>query len=197
VYLWGLDAPVADDLSLDQLDRAELTGSGGVLFVYQALCRARAAGFLPGRLWLVTRNAQDVGTAEAATGLAQAPLWGLGRTIALETPAIWGGLVDLPPTRRGTAGRDASALAAELLSPDGEDQIALREGKRFVARLGRLALDASSPASRRRAARVRTSSRAAWACSDSAWPAGWSRPTVCARSSSPDAARPTKKPGGR
>jgi epothilone polyketide synthase C len=116
------------------------------MFAYQALCKARAAGFLPGRVWLVTRNAQDIGTAEAATGVAQASLWGLGRTMALETPAVWGGLVDLPPARRGTAAQDASALAAELLSPGGEDQVAFREGKRFVARLGRLALESSSPA---------------------------------------------------
>ena len=148
-YLWGLDAPAADDMTVDQLDQAELTGCGGVMFAYQALCQARAAGFLPGRLWLVTRNAQDIGGAETATGVAQAPLWGLGRTIALETPAVWGGLVDLPPARRATAAQDVSALATELLWSDGEDQVALREGKRFVARLGRLALDSSSPAPRR------------------------------------------------
>lgn len=140
VYLGGLDAPEASDLTLARLEWAELAGCGGATFLYQALVAARSAGRFAGRLWLVTRNAQDVGTDEAATGLAQAPLWGLGRTIALEAPALWGGLIDLPPTRRDGRGRDASALAAELLGSDGEDQVALREGGRFVARLDRLRL---------------------------------------------------------
>jgi len=82
--------------------------------------------------------------------VAQAPLWGLGRTIALEAPGMWGGLLDLPSARRGAGPWAASALAAELLGPDGEDQIAVRDGKRYVARLGRLVLDESSPAPRRR-----------------------------------------------
>jgi acyl transferase domain-containing protein/surfactin synthase thioesterase subunit/acyl carrier protein len=141
VYLWGLEAPTAETLTLDLLEQSERTGCGGVISLYQALAQARAAGFFPGRMFLVTRNAQDIGTADVATGVAQASLWGLGRTIALEAPAVWGGLLDLPPTRRNAASRDASVLAAELLSPDGEDQIAFRDGKRFVARLARLALD--------------------------------------------------------
>ena len=149
VYLWGLDAPAAEDLTPERLEHAERLGCGGAMFVYQALCRVRSAGLLTGRLWLITRNAQDIGTAEAATGVAQAPLWGLGRTIALETPAAWGGLVDLPPVQPSAMRQDASAVAAELLSTDGEDQVAFRDGKRFVARLGRLALDSSSPSPRR------------------------------------------------
>ena len=149
VYLGGLDAPAASDLTLARLERAELAGCGGAVFLYQALVAARSGGRFAGRLWLVTRNSQDVGTAQSATGIAQAPLWGLGRTIALEAPALWGGLVDLPPTRREDRQRDAAALAAELLGSDGEDQVALREGRRFVARLGRLTL---APLPRRRGA---------------------------------------------
>src|SRR5262249_54080631 len=148
-YLWGLGAADAEELTLEQLDHAERMGCGGALSVYQALCRARGEGFVPGRLWLIPRNAPDVGRAEGATAPAQAPPWGLGRTIALEAPALWGGLLDLPPAKRGAARREASAIAAELLQPDGEDQVAFRDGKRYVARLERLALDDAPPSPRR------------------------------------------------
>src|SRR5262249_23898212 len=126
-YLWGLGAADAEELTSERLDHAERMGCGGALSVYQALCRARGNGFIPGRLWLVTRNAQDVGTKEPATGVAQALLWGLGRTIALEAPGLWGGLLDLPPARQGDARREARAIPAEVLRPLGEGQVAFRD----------------------------------------------------------------------
>ena len=48
----------------------------------------------PAPMWLLTREATPAG------GIAPDPhaarTWGLGRTLALETPARFGGLVDLP-----------------------------------------------------------------------------------------------------
>ncbi len=89
------------------------------------------------RLWLVTRGAQslpgDAGPAQGGPldGTPQAPLWGLGRTIALEHPQIWGGLIDLDPSD----GVDhARALANEFLSPSPEDQIAFRSLGHYVPR---------------------------------------------------------------
>lgn len=66
---------------------------------------------------------------------AQAALWGLGRVIAHERPEVWGGLVDLEP---GWNSEDMRLLAHHLLSDDGEDQVALRGGVRYVARLVRV-----------------------------------------------------------
>ena len=51
-------------------------------------CDGREA--LPPRLFLLTRNAQPVGEGDRANP-AHAVLWGLGRTLALEHPEIWGG----------------------------------------------------------------------------------------------------------
>jgi phthiocerol/phenolphthiocerol synthesis type-I polyketide synthase B len=48
----------------------------------------------PPRLFLLTRNAQPVGDGDRANP-AHAVLWGLGRTLALEHPEIWGGVVDV------------------------------------------------------------------------------------------------------
>ena len=49
---------------------------------------------VPARLFIVTRNAQPVVDGDRANP-AHAVLWGLGRSIALEHPEIWGGIIDL------------------------------------------------------------------------------------------------------
>jgi acyl transferase domain-containing protein/acyl carrier protein len=133
VYLWGLDAPDTDRLTTGTLLSDVVTTAGGVLHLVQALA---AAGPSPApRLWLVTRAAQPVGDTSTILQLAQAPLWGLGKAIALEHPEAWGGMVDLDPC--GDQDADAAALLAQVGDPDGEDHIAWRHGGRWVARLAR------------------------------------------------------------
>ncbi|MGH2351417.1 MAG: SDR family oxidoreductase, partial [Chloroflexota bacterium] len=106
------------------------------------------------RLWLVTRNAQSLGP-EQRVHPDQAPLWGLGRSIALEHPELRCTLVDLPASDLPAAGDDRTvgddagdslrgadssgdeALVAELLADDGETQVAYRGGARLAARLHR------------------------------------------------------------
>ena len=83
------------------------------------------------RLWLVTRGAQPVQHPGGEIALAQAPLWGLGRVIALERPELRATLVDLDPTDA----EGAEALAAELLVSDGEQFVARRGASRLVPRL--------------------------------------------------------------
>jgi malonyl CoA-acyl carrier protein transacylase/NAD(P)-dependent dehydrogenase (short-subunit alcohol dehydrogenase family)/acyl carrier protein len=84
------------------------------------------------RLWLVTRGAQLPSTAGLPM-LAGAPLWGLGRVIAVEHPEIWGGMLDLDPT--ASPSESAEAILAQAATPDGEDQCAFRAAVRFVPRL--------------------------------------------------------------
>ena len=48
----------------------------------------------PPRLYFLTRNAQPVTDGDRANP-THAVLWGLGRTLALEHPEIWGGVVDV------------------------------------------------------------------------------------------------------
>ncbi len=139
IYLWGLDAPSLGDMTADRLEASEALGTRGALFLTQALAESRSTGSFAPRLWLVTRQAQDVDRGSCSpVEAAQAPLWGLGRTVALEYPAMWGGLVDLPPASPSTLHRDAEALATELRHADGEREVAYRNGTRFVARLARL-----------------------------------------------------------
>ncbi len=67
--------------------------------------------------------------------LAQSPVWGLGRVIASEHPALACTRIDLDPEDRRDA---ADQLVEELLWGQGEDQVAYRGAQRRVARLRRL-----------------------------------------------------------
>ena len=88
----------------------------------------------PPRLFMLTRNAQPVGEGDRANP-AHAVLWGLGRTLALEHPEIWGGIIDVDESV--PAGLAARYVVAEAHSGDGEDQVVYRAGVRRVPRLQR------------------------------------------------------------
>jgi acyl transferase domain-containing protein len=78
-------------------------------------------------VWWVTSGAVAVTDGERADPV-QAAVWGLGRVVGLELPALWGGLVDVTGP--------ADALAA-VLGPGAEDQIAVRDTGTFGRRLVR------------------------------------------------------------
>ena len=129
IYLWGLDSV--------SLQSGESLACDAVLHLVQSL--GQMEGTAASRLWLITRGAQAVEPADGISlSVAQAPLWGLGRVIALECPQLWGGLVDLPPGEHTASGNReiAANLCEEILGSDGEDQVALRK-ERYVARLVR------------------------------------------------------------
>ncbi len=118
--------------SLEQTDSPEFGAEmESALNVLTAL--ARRPGSDSPRLWIVTENCQP-GGGYGHMHPAQALYWGLGRTIAVEHPEIWGGLVDLD-----FAGPEQNAreLLAQLRARDGETQVAFREGCRYVPRFSR------------------------------------------------------------
>lgn len=104
-------------------------------------CVAAFRATPPGQhFWMLTRQGVAVAAGEPVD-LAQGAFWGLGRTLALEDPARWGGLLDLP------ADAADAPLAQALRGGDGEDQLALRPGPqgwlRHCARLAPLATPAA------------------------------------------------------
>ncbi|MGV0627800.1 SDR family NAD(P)-dependent oxidoreductase, partial [Mycolicibacter minnesotensis] len=86
----------------------------------------------PATLLLVTRNAQPVGDGDRANP-GHAVLWGLGRSLALEHPEIWGRVIDVDESV--PAALVAGYLIAEAGAQDTEDQIVYRAGVRRVPRL--------------------------------------------------------------
>ena len=131
IHLWGLNTIRSEEVTVAALEEAQALGCGSVLQLAQALASSEWPE--PPRLWLVTRGTQPAGP-RGTINVAQAPMWGLGRVLALEHPELWGGLIDLDPNP--TIAADAAArLFEEIWAPDGEDQLAFRAGQRYVARL--------------------------------------------------------------
>ena len=101
---------------------------------------AQAQGSQPPKLFFLTRNAQPVIDGDRANP-THAVLWGLGRTLALELPEIWGGVIDvdesIPPVLAARLVRDEATIG------DGEDQVVYRSGVRHVPRLEPVAPPAS------------------------------------------------------
>ena len=83
------------------------------------------------RLFIVTRNAQPIDEGDRSDP-AHAVLWGMGRTIRLEHPQVWAGIVDVDESAPGEL--LARILAAETGSGD-DDQAVYRRGLRHVPRL--------------------------------------------------------------
>ncbi|OLP20418.1 hypothetical protein BST81_00790 [Leptolyngbya sp. 'hensonii'] len=124
IFLWAID-PATD------LTAAQVQGSGVMLHLVQAIA-AQGLSSWP-RLWILTQGSQAVISVPAAPiSLAQAPLWGLGRVISQEFPELQCTQIDLDPL--GLTDQVA-LLLPDLLAPDLEDQIALRQGDRYVPRL--------------------------------------------------------------
>ncbi|MDJ0460162.1 type I polyketide synthase [Streptomyces sp. H27-C3] len=86
-------------------------------------------------LWCVTRGAVSTGPADPVHAVRQAPVWALGRVAALEHPARWGGLIDLPAGVRATDGRIGRRLAAALSGGTAEDQLAVRAEGSYARRM--------------------------------------------------------------
>ncbi|HEY4233870.1 MAG TPA: SDR family NAD(P)-dependent oxidoreductase [Lacipirellulaceae bacterium] len=140
IYLWGLDAPSIEDLTLAALKSGSEMMCRGALAILQALAETRSTNPAGRRLWLVTANTQKIEGQSQHVDPVQATLWGLGRTAAIEYPGIWGGLIDLQLNADCTP--DVDLLAVELLQPDGETQIAIAaSGERYIQRFVTQSLD--------------------------------------------------------
>jgi amino acid adenylation domain-containing protein len=122
VYLWG---GVEDHSSGMVPDKAQELSLGALY-----LLKAIVTSGIRAKLWLVTQNANAV-TGQERLNMAQSPLWGLGRTICIEHPELSCVCIDLETNNKDWI----EMLLSDLLSPDQENQIAYRAGKRYAARL--------------------------------------------------------------
>ncbi|WP_163864653.1 type I polyketide synthase [Myxococcus eversor] len=129
MYLWGLDGGPDSEASLEA---ARLSGCVGALHLVQALSRASWAP-MP-RLIIATRGTQALPSDAQGPRIAQAPLWGFGQAVATELPELRCHRVDLPG--EPVAGEAEAFVRACALS-EHENQVAVRAGGLFTARLER------------------------------------------------------------
>ncbi|WP_393063799.1 SDR family NAD(P)-dependent oxidoreductase [Streptomyces sp. LN549] len=116
----------------------------GALALWQALPDAGVGG----RLWCVTSGAvadsalDERLKAESDSRLPDVPqamLWGMGRVAAVEGPARWGGLIDLPVSvSTDTAAQLSAVLGDGSGDGSGEDEVAIRATGKWARRLVRV-----------------------------------------------------------
>ncbi len=129
VHLWSLDLSTEDSASAESILTQQRLGTESVLHLVQSMGASGSLN-LPA-LWLITGGAQIVETDDKPNPAA-APLWGLGRVIALDHPDIQCVRADIVPQ---PAKPVWTALAAALSESDGETQLAVRGGQIYAARL--------------------------------------------------------------
>ncbi len=133
IDLWpSEDAPTVEN-SFEQLLAAQMRGARSVLALIQAMLTTE--GFHARDLWIATRGAQPVGDEPNEVAIVQSPIWGMSRAVALEHPELRCVRVDLGPNDEMS---NARLLLNEIRALDAEDQIAYRNGVRYVARLARM-----------------------------------------------------------
>ncbi|RKZ63938.1 MAG: short-chain dehydrogenase [Candidatus Parabeggiatoa sp. nov. 2] len=128
VHFWSLDNRFANEHNQQTLQHAQMLGSGSVLHLVQELIKITENN--SPRLYLVTRGGQAV--LSSTVQVEQSPLWGLGKTIALEHPELQCVCIDLDPEQE-----DVQSLFKELWASETENQVAWRGNLRYVARLER------------------------------------------------------------
>ncbi|RFD26847.1 polyketide synthase [Mycobacterium uberis] len=82
------------------------------------------------RLWIVTRGAQQLDVGESVT-LAQTELRGIVRVLTFEHSELKATLLDIEPDGTGSL----TGLTEELLACSHDDEVAYRDGQRYVNRL--------------------------------------------------------------
>ena len=118
-------------LRVTNADFAVISASGAEEAAYLPVRVAHAVAGSKTKIWFLTCDAQAPEGA-ANLDIDHAALWGAARVFGEEHPDIWSGVLDIP---RAPTASDAAIAADVLLSAEGEDQIAIRDGAAFVLRL--------------------------------------------------------------
>ena len=129
VHFVGLDGH-GETATTDEVGEDARRATASALALTQGLLGADATPELG--LWFLTRGAQVL-ERERGGELVGATLWGFGKAVAREAPHLKPRMIDLDP---GTLAVKPD-LMSELLSPDRENHIAYRSGRRQISRMVR------------------------------------------------------------
>ncbi|MCE9604697.1 MAG: methenyltetrahydromethanopterin cyclohydrolase [Planctomycetia bacterium] len=138
IHLWSLDCRDADDLDSAALTAAEALACESLVDLVQGAGKVHW-GEQP-KLYVITRGAQlttGVGSPAAKVGVAQSMAWGLGRVLAVEAPEFGTTLFDFDAAAEASVDDAVAQLLADIGARQAEQQVAYRDGRRYVPRLAR------------------------------------------------------------
>jgi phthiocerol/phenolphthiocerol synthesis type-I polyketide synthase C len=122
--------PQAVDESLPEAAQLDLALARTLLIADVAKTVTRMGARNSPRLWIVTRGGQQVDAGDRVT-LAQTELRGIARVLTFEHPELKTTIVDIEADGAGSL----AALTQELLAGSDADEVALRDGQRYLNRL--------------------------------------------------------------
>jgi NADPH:quinone reductase-like Zn-dependent oxidoreductase/SAM-dependent methyltransferase/acyl carrier protein len=134
VHLWSLESTPPSTETIVSLEPAQILGCGSLLYLLQAMATTTDWS-RSSRLFIVTKGAQGTGM-QIPMGFYQAPVWGLGKVIALEHPDLNCCCIDLDPETNTTS--QTEQLLQEILFSNEENLVSYRAGRRVVPRLNRV-----------------------------------------------------------
>ncbi|OGB22453.1 MAG: hypothetical protein A3I66_04080 [Burkholderiales bacterium RIFCSPLOWO2_02_FULL_57_36] len=141
LHLWNLDFMTAEPTAAE-VRTAEQIGCYSAIALLQAY--GKTEWNTRPRFWIGTRGAHSVAPKSgkrAPVSLLQTPSWGMLRVLVCEQADVPAKIIDLDPN--GAADADASLLIQEYATGSkNEEEVAFREGQRYVHRLGRVSYDA-------------------------------------------------------
>ena len=137
--------PVESNLlpsNFNVIDQAQLLAFSSSVFLLQLLIEKECFN---SRLFLITERTQLLSACETNTIPWSSTVWGLRRTARLEEFNVSINAVDL---NNKTDLHEVDSLVEEILGDSSEEEVAFRDGKRFINRVVRTKLSPEQPATK-------------------------------------------------
>lgn len=142
LYTWSLETSgLADAISMEQAVDQTMP----VVYIAKALSRLMLTDKV--RLIIVTRGAQVVVEEDQGESLETSAFWGLNHLIGNENPTVLPLTIDMPQTPEQN---EYQLLVNEILSSEKDEDVALRQGKRYSRILEAVSLKGQSDVERKR-----------------------------------------------
>ena len=129
IHCWNLDVESPDKLTTSSLEKSQVKGCGSILNLAQSIISNNET--MSPQLWLITSDA--IAMERKSANIAQASAWGFCKVFGLEHPDNWGGAIDYDSNM--SVEKAVTQILLEIEDNQGEELLALRNGKRYVARL--------------------------------------------------------------
>ncbi len=140
VHLWALDCTPNDALSVEAIQADGILSWESALTLFQTV--AALDKTVRPRIYAVTRGLEPVGDIVGPNALCQSPLRGVLSVATCEYPALTVRMIDLDPNVAPP--EQVDDVLRELTSGEAEQEVAFRNGVRFVARLRSTTLSETS-----------------------------------------------------